>query len=302
MNLSVRALTNLHLSSLAPEDFFLLLAHATGQTREYLIAHPEYEISVPIQKKFLALVKRRVHHEPIAYLTGHKEFYGLDFSVTNATLIPRPETEIMVERIIEESLKKIKMISTRSTKKILIADIGTGSGCIIISLAAHLKKDCTEKFSSFEFHAVDISSAALRIAKKNAKRHGIDADINFHSGSLIDPIKQYFSSADEIIIAANLPYLSSRIYQSCSPDVKEYEPSSALISRQHGLSHIIELLESIAFIRSSSQSIPLTFWLEISPEQESLLSAKIPAIFPDAIFAFENDLAQKCRFAHIVLT
>lgn len=300
MSLSVHDITTLHLSSLAPEDFFILLVHATEQTKEYLIAHPEYQVSAQSEKKFLALMERRMRHEPIAHLTGHKEFYGINFSVTNATLIPRPETEIMVEHIITESQQKIKSSLPKSEKKILIADIGTGSGCIIISIALHLKKNCSENFSSFEFHATDISSDALHIARQNAKEHFIDTAIAFHIGDLINPIISHLSLADEIIIAANLPYLSSDIYQSCPPDVKDYEPLTALESHTHGLGHILTLLEHIAIIRSSSKT-PITLWLEISPEQKSLLSAKIQEILPEASFAFECDLAGKCRFARIAL-
>jgi len=297
MSLSVHDLADTHLSSLAPEDFYLLLAHATGQSREYLIAHPEHRITERIHKKFLALAERRRHHEPIAYLTGHKEFYGLDFSVTSATLIPRPETEIMVEHIIEESLEK----TTGSDKKIIIADIGTGSGCIIVSLAAHLRKISAEKFSAFEFCATDISSAALRTARKNAQRHDVDSAIAFHAGDLLVPIKGIFSSADEIIIAANLPYLSSHIYQSSAPDVRDYEPRTALESHTQGLGHILLLLEQISGIRSSERETPITLWLEISPEQKPLISDKIQTILPEADLTFIYDLAGKCRFARITL-
>ena len=297
MSLSVHDLTVAHLSSLAPEDFFLLLAHATGQSREYLIAHPEYQVSARIHTRFLALTNRRQRHEPIAYLTGHKEFYGLDFSVTSATLIPRPETELLVEHIIAEGLKKI----TDSEKKIIIADIGTGSGCIIISLAVHLRKISAEKFSSFEFCATDISSAALRTARKNSKRHDVDSAIAFHTGDLLAPIRSTLSSADEIIIAANLPYLSSCIYQSSAPDVRDYEPRTALESHTQGLGHILLLLEQISIIRSSKRAIPITLWLEISPEQKHLISAKIQDILPEAELTFIHDLAGRCRFAHIIL-
>lgn len=300
MNLSVRDLAAAHLSSLAPEDFYLLLAHTTGQPREYLIAHPEYLISARIHRRFLILADRRRQHEPIAYLTGHKEFYGLDFSVTNATLIPRPETEIMVERIIEESLEKINA-PTRSEKKIIIADIGTGSGCIITSLAAHLKNIRAENFSSFEFRATDTSSAALRTARKNAKRHGIGNAISFHTGDLIAPIRSALSSADEIIIAANLPYLSSRIYRSSALDVRDYEPRSALESHAQGLGHILLLLKQVSSLRSSRDGMLITLWIEISPEQKPLISAKIPDIFPESDLTFIDDLAGRCRFARIAL-
>lgn len=300
MSLSVHDLTADHLSSLAPEDFFLLLAHVTGQSREYLIAHPEHPVSARIHTRFLALADRRRQHEPIAYLTGHKEFYGLDFSVTSATLIPRPETEIMVERIIDESLKKINS-ATRSEKKIIIADIGTGTGCIIISLADHLKRTSAENFSSFGFHATDISSIALRTARKNAKRHDVGNAIAFHTGDLLAPIRSTLSSADEIIIAANLPYLSSRIYESSAPDVRDYEPRTALESHAQGLGHILLLLEQISGIRSSKEGIPTTLWLEISPEQKPLISAKINDILPGHDLTFIDDLSGRCRFARITL-
>ena len=282
---------------IAPEDFFILLSHVAQKTREYLIAHPEYTLSPEDIQIFSSLAHRRLTHEPIAYLTGHKEFYGLDFMVTRATLIPRPETELVIELVLNEISNFNPPAGGQISQKIALIDIGTGSGNIIIALAQEIEK--TYPVSDIQYHAIDISSKALNIAQHNAKIHHVDHLITFHQGNLLHPLDSIILSFDEVLIVANLPYLSQEIYGSCAPDVKDYEPSSALVSDEHGLAHILSLLKHIVALKKNQPSLPFTLWLEISPEQEPLLSEKIPVLFPQASFVFHRDFAKKYRFVRI---
>lgn len=295
MTFSVEDMRRKYLPSVAPEDFFLLLAHATGKTREYLIAHPEYRLSVALSEKTMPLMERRIKHEPIALITGHKEFYGSDFSVTEVTLIPRPETEMMIDL----ALCKIQNVSPKS-KAIMIIDVGTGSGNIILSLAKILSSsEYTKKFHLF---GLDTSGEALKLARKNRRRIAPNIRPRFIQSDLIALLPQRSARhSDHIVILANLPYLSSEIYRSCPPDVKNFEPKSALMSPQQGLSHILRLLRETAALHLRYPQIPVDIFLEISPEQKISLTKNIRAILPETAHSFHQDLAGKIRFLEIPL-
>jgi release factor glutamine methyltransferase len=275
---------------IAPEDFYVLLSHVTGKSREFLLAHPEYELDAEAETQTRAYFTRRIAHEPISYIIGKKEFYGRDFLVTPDTLIPRPETELLVEL----ALGKIE-----SRKgKILIADIGTGSGAIIIALASELKKRNTKygiRNTKYDFHATDISSAALNIAKKNAEHHSIANEISFHEGNLILPIEKYFDDVDEIVLLANLPYLSELLYKSTRLDVHDYEPQSALESGYDGLDHYRALFQ-IMHTQGLSEK-KCSVFCEISPEQSTAIRKIFQLIFPGAKSDTYQDLSSHDRVA-----
>lgn len=247
---------------LAPEDFYVLLAH-----------------------------------EPVAYITGRKEFFGLPFRVTRDTLIPRPETELLVERAIEDLRFKIADCRSETPKKILIADIGTGSGAIIVSLAHTFKKDagCMMRDTRYEFHAVDISNDALIVARENAEQNGVADMISFHKGSLIEPIRNFFHEADQIILIANLPYLSEIIYTSADDDVKRYEPKSALLSGGDGLDHYRKLFSSIKENFSSLPVHHLRMFCEISPEQDTIIAQLFDDTFLEGYSEILPDLSGRSR-------
>lgn len=191
-------------------DAEVLLSHVINKPREYLFTHPEANLSTFQLKNFRTLISRRTKHEPVAYLTGHKEFFGLDFIVNKSVLIPRSETESLVEAVIKEV----------GNKKLTIADIGTGSGCIAIALKKNLPLT--------KIIATDKSAAALKVAKRNAQKHQVT--IQFKQGNLLEPIK----SQKIDVIVANLPYLKDNLKY---PDQKtlQYEPKAALQGGQDGL-------------------------------------------------------------------
>ncbi len=291
--MTVQALQKKFLPSLAPEDFFVLLAEATSKDKAFLLAHPEYELRAETEAKAQEYFARRLRHEPVAYIVGHKEFYGRDFRVTPATLIPRPETELLVEL----TLNEISNFQFPISKKIILIDVGTGSGNIIITLAKEISY-LISHISSFSFHATDISLDALTVAKENSKRHHVDHLISFHQGDLLTPIIDELREAEHIIITANLPYLSETIYDDAEDDVKDFEPRSALISDEEGLAHSYRLLEQLHALTARKS---LDVFFEISPEQSSLLQDRIRTLFPESKTTIHPDLSGRDRIVSFSL-
>lgn len=187
-----------------------LLCHVLGVTLAVLEAHPERKVSPGEAAAFEALVARRAAGEPVAYLTGRREFYGLEFHVTPDVLIPREETELLVDIALE-------------TKARQILDLGTGSGCLAIAVAKHLPQACVT--------AVDASAAALAVARENAVRHGVA--VRFLGGDWFSPLSgEHFD-----LILANPPYVAKDDPHLARGDVR-FEPRSALASGADGLDDI----------------------------------------------------------------
>ncbi len=197
-------------------DAEVLMSAAINRPREFLYAHPEYELRNEEVIRYNAFVRRRAAREPVAYITGKKEFYGLDFFVDDRVLIPRPETEEIVENALA--------ILQKSSGQCAVIDVGTGSGCIIIAIAK-------ASIIDHKYAAVDISIEALDVARKNANQHGVQNKIAFFHGNLIEPIlNSPQKKFDAIIIAANLPYITQAQYKTLEPEIVGYEPSSALLT------------------------------------------------------------------------
>lgn len=275
-----------------------LLAHILKKTREWIMTYPEKTISLVKEKQFISLEKRRRNGEPIAYLLGEKEFFSLPFKVNRHTLIPRPETEILVE-------KGLEIITTSSKKKFLIVDVGTGSGCIIISLAKALDQKKNLVFFGFDF-----SSKALLIAKKNARNilKNKTGKINFLSADLLQIknqpnfwFKNIADSKTEILILTNLPYVSKKEYAQLDRTVKNYEPRLALLSGIDGLDHYRKLFSQLKKISKDFPQNNFTLIFEFGWTQKPLLEKIIKANFPTAQSTFFKDLAQKWRVAKIEL-
>jgi release factor glutamine methyltransferase len=191
-----------------------LMRQVLKVNRSYIITHHEQSLSVKQEKKFFEWVGRRAKHEPVWYITGKIEFYGQDLAVSQDVLIPRPETEVLLEKIIDK-------LDGQKNKKIL--DLGTGSGAIILTLDKEINGDNL-------FFASDISSEALKVAKKNAKELKIN-DIKFKTGDLFAPwIGQTFD-----VILANLPYVPHEDMSTLAFDLMHYEPRTALDGGEKGL-------------------------------------------------------------------
>jgi release factor glutamine methyltransferase len=196
----------------ARRDAEFLLMYSLGQNRAWLIAHADELLLDDAATSYRELVERRFRGEPIQYITGETEFYGLPFLVTRDVLIPRPETEHLVEKAIE--------LATKFDKP-RIADIGTGSGAIAVALAC--------KLPHASITAIDISARALEVAKENAKRNGVA--LRFFEGDLLAPAGAELFE----IIVSNPPYVPSTGRDSLSVEVREYEPALALFAGGDGL-------------------------------------------------------------------
>lgn len=199
-------------------DAELLLRHVLriGQAEFYLRVD---EAIVPdVELRFWELLRRRAAREPLAYITGYKEFWSLDFDVTPDVLIPRPDTEVLVEAALERARSMDK-------SPLKIIDIGTGSGAIAVSLATELRQG--------EVTAVDISSAALRVARGNAERHGVAQRIRFVEGDMFAPVAAERESFH--LIVANPPYIRSGDLAGLAPEIREWEPIVALDGGTDGL-------------------------------------------------------------------
>jgi release factor glutamine methyltransferase len=204
----------------------LLLLHVVGRDRTWLYAHPEDEISMEQEERFLSLIARRAAGEPTQYLTGKQEFWGLEFEVTPDVLIPRPETE----HVIEVALDRLALREIRAGRKqtlsgygLQIADIGTGSGCIAIALAKDLP--------GTKFIATDISPAALSVARRNAERHNFADRIEFVRANVLEGIaaETHFD-----LIASNPPYIGRREGPTLQREVRDHEPEVALYGGEEG--------------------------------------------------------------------
>jgi release factor glutamine methyltransferase len=212
----------------------ILLAHTLGLSRLDLYLRHDQPLSPEELARFKALIVRRRLREPVAYLTGHKEFWSLDFLVTPATLIPRPETEVLLEAVIEvgEGAKSHRHLPPppHPLHKSLAIDLGVGSGAVVVSLA----KELPDLF----WVAVDVSSAALQMARENARRHEVAERISFVQGDLLSQFKlgPWFG-----LMTANLPYVPRPEWEQLPREIRDYEPKEALIGGEDGL----DLLEKL---------------------------------------------------------
>jgi release factor glutamine methyltransferase len=211
-------------------DAELLLGHVLGRPRAWLWAHLDDEVPPEPAETFAVLLGRRLRREPLAYILGEWEFYGRAFLVTPAVLVPRPETEMLVEAVLRW---------TDAHDAVTVADIGTGSGAIAVSLAAERP--------ALRLIAVDLSADALEVARGNAARHGVGEHIDFRQGDLAEPLR---GDAPLDVIVANLPYIDDEQLPDLMPEVRDFEPRLALAGGAGGLDLIRRLIaESDAVLR-----------------------------------------------------
>lgn len=205
-------------SKISPLDAEVLLAHVLQKSRTYLYAFPQKALDSQSQSEFLNLIQRRIAGVPVAYLIGSKEFWSLSFTVSSDTLIPRPETELLVEEILKQLPQK----------HLKIADLGTGSGAIACALA--------KERPEWEIVATDISHEALTIASNNAQRFGLE-NISFYQGSWFTALPD----TDFDVIVSNPPYIAEAEWASYEAGLR-YEPKGALISGFDGLKDLRNII------------------------------------------------------------
>lgn len=207
-------------------DAEVLLAHVLGLERLKLHMYPEMEVSPPSAEMFQELLQRRTQGEPVAYLTGTQEFMGLDFGVSPAVLIPRPDTELLVESV-QEYLQE-KAVGEGQQTTWLAADIGTGSGCIAISLAVLIP--------GLTIMAVDLSREALKVAGENTVRHQVQDRVLLRHGDLLEPVREWTDKGRLLdVIVSNPPYITEEEMTQLAPSVAHYEPHGALAGGREGL-------------------------------------------------------------------
>jgi release factor glutamine methyltransferase len=212
-------------------DAEVLLAHTLDQQRAWFYAHPEHHLASAAADAYAALVRRRAAGEPVAYLVGQREFFGLDFAITSAVLVPRPETELLVEICLEHLPER--------TAARTVVDVGTGSGVLAITLAIHLP--------GAHVVAVDLSPHALAVARCNAVAHGVADRIQFVQADLLPPVDTIWD-----VIVSNPPYLRSDEMPppgqdtGCFGNPLAWEPCAALEGGPDGLRVIRRLLETAA--------------------------------------------------------
>ncbi len=235
-------------------DAEVLLTYVLGTRREHLYAHPERRLDFDEYERYQAVLERRLTRLPVAYITGRKEFMSLEFAVNEHVLIPRPETEVLVEEVISRIGS-----SPPEGSPIIIADIGTGSGAIAVSIAWLLK--------TAEIIATDISADALAIARGNSRKHEVDGRIKFLQGDLLSPLAGEGLEHRLTAIVSNPPYLSRRAMARVSPEVAR-EPKAALLGGEQGLDFSFAILE-----QSGSYLAPGGFVaLEVGHDQAEIVA------------------------------
>ena len=226
----------------------LLLMFTLGCDRVYFFAHPERELTSEEESRYEAALVERSRGVPAQYITGHQEFWGMDFIVTPAVLIPRPETEHAVETVLELQVSGVgrqalgPQTSGAAEPEVRLVDVGTGSGCIALALASELP--------TAEVHATDISSAALEIARANAVRHQLERRIQFHQTDLLEGMKSGFD-----LVVSNPPYVGESEEDQVQLEVRKFEPRSAVFAGPTGTEVIARL------IRQAKQVLRPGGWL-----------------------------------------
>jgi release factor glutamine methyltransferase len=261
---------NVASSTLAAE---LLLMHAIGHDRAWIYAHPEAVLGADHAETYFKLIARRAAGEPAQYLTGRQEFWGLDFEVTPAVLIPRPETEhvveIALEQLGEERGIRINMRTGAPSPTLRIADVGTGSGCIAVALAHELPHA--------RIVATDISADALEIARRNAVRHGVANRIQFIRTDLLS---EMLERADESrqqrqlfdLIVCNPPYVARNEAQELPREVRDHEPAEALFGGPTGIQLYERLIEQAAELLAARGNLVLELGYNCADGVRAILS------------------------------
>ena len=256
----------------------LLLCHILRASKTQLYTEAERALTSVEISSLHHLIQRRLLHEPTAYILQHCEFYGIDFYVDYRTFIPRPETELLVEKAIEFAHRHFP-----PEKQFTIADIGTGNGAIAISLALALPQA--------KFYATDISASALQVAEVNCRYHKLDSRVELLQGNLLEPLPQPVD-----IIVANLPYIKNCELQGLSPEIINFEPMVALAGGEDGLDKIRRLLEQVQGKINPGGCL----LLEIGQEQGKTAPTLINSYFPKANIELSPDLGGIDRVVKII--
>ena len=260
----------------AGRDANLLARHVLGWDRATVMTRENEAATPDFIARYDPLIERRARREPAAYIRGVQEFWSRDFLVTPAVLIPRPETELIVEEFFA------RLPEDLPNRKQRVADIGTGSGCIAVTVAAERPY--------VEVVATDISEDALRVAQQNAASHEVVDRISFRRAAYLTGSREQFD-----FILANPPYVTEREYQNLAPEVREYEPAIALVSGEDGFRDIRQIVDlSTAFLTPGG-----TLLMEIGHEQADAVVDLVQSFPALRLAGIANDLQNIPRVAII---
>ncbi len=212
-------------------DALVLLQHATGKSRTQILAFDETEIDEKVRLKLTALLDRRLKGEPIAYILGEKEFWSLPLNVSEGTLIPRPDTEILVEKAFQIALEKLE----ENPLHFRILDLGTGTGAIALALASELSLICQKKAIQLDVIGVDLMPEVVKLAQSNAEKNQLD--VQFLQSRWFEHVEGQFD-----IIVSNPPYIDETDEHLSQGDVR-FEPRSALVAGENGLADLRHIIE-----------------------------------------------------------
>ncbi len=249
----------------------LMMAEVLEVSRAWVIAHPEASLPPDRRQLFLDYSSRRAAHEPVAYLVGRREFYGIDFEVSPSVLIPRPETELLVDHAVAASAR---LQAADERRNLVAVDLGTGSGAVAVVLAMRQPR--------LRVIAVDRSADALDVAGANAAIHGVADRIEFRQGDLLQGIDERID-----LLVANLPYIPTAEIDHLMPDVRDYEPHEALDGGSDGMVLIRRTLEE-AVDRMATAGVLL---FEIGDGQGDSLIETARQLYPDATVQVFKDYA-----------
>jgi release factor glutamine methyltransferase len=263
-------------------DAQVLLSHVIGLERAQLYAYPDYELSEEQEREYQLLLARRAQHEPMAYILGSKEFYGLDFFVDSRVLIPRAETELLVEVALAHIQSRLD-----AGQLPVVADIGTGSGAIPITIAVE------EPRLPYLF-ACDISAAALEVASINCERHSVSDRVRLLQGDLLAPLPEPVD-----LLLANLPYVGTGEIESMTSDVLSYEPHLALFSGPDGLDLLLRLCTDAK--KSATLKNGGVMLLEVGYQQCTSLTRALRVLWPQAVVTCKKDYAGWDRLVEVVI-
>ena len=268
-------------------DAELLLGHVVGLERTSILAHPEAPLSDGQLERFGALVERRVAGEPVAYIRGVKEFYGLALAVDSRALIPRPETETLVELALARVRGALAAAPRPAgTRPFRVLDVGTGSGAVVVALARTLRR--AGYGEAVRFTASDRSQDALALAVENAASHGVADLIDFRVADLLDPAIEVDGPID--LVVANLPYIPSAVLTDL-PVAVSFEPREALDGGPDGLDLVRRLLADLPRVLAAGGCA----LLEIGADEEEAAIAATTERLPGWPVRVHPDLAGQPR-------
>lgn len=250
----------------------VMVMNVMRMPRQDLFAQQETEVTPQQEQALAEIIQRRLRREPLAYILGYKEFFGVNLLVNPNVLIPRPETESLVEHALFMALMGME------TRELVIADVGTGTGAIAVNLGIHLP--------AARIYAIDNSDPVLDVASYNIRAHNVTDRVRLLKGDLLEPLQEPVD-----LIVANLPYVPTDRIPTLQPEVQQ-EPAEALDGGPDGLDAIRRLLHQAASDKLKNHGIIL---LELDPEQVSTVQDLAGELFPGADVSVEKDLAQQDR-------